>query len=197
MPSESRFARIAAIARGSESTKTAVLAPLDRASRPRAPEPAKRSRTRAWSRSPRIEKSASRTRSEVGRVPRPRGALRRRPPRGPATILKCGVWGCGGGGGGTGLCRLSTVDCSLRRNRLQLRPEGRGRRHTQQRVLRLAQIGVALQQLVRPVAGQLQQRQVLRDPRHLEDRQAVLAGAQDLALAAELQVDLGELEAVA
>ncbi len=34
---------------------------------------------------PRIEKSASRTRSEVGRVPRPGGAMRRRPRSWPAT----------------------------------------------------------------------------------------------------------------
>ena len=38
---------------------------------------------------------------------------------------------------------------------------------------------------------------VLRQPRHLELGQAVLARAEELARAAQLQVDLGELEAVA
>ena len=52
-----------------------------------APDPAKRSRTRAPSiRAPRIENSASRTRSDVGRVCSPAGAVIRRPPWAPAII---------------------------------------------------------------------------------------------------------------
>ena len=41
--------------------------------------------------SPRIENSASRTRSDVGRVARPFGVERRRPPQRPATILTSGA----------------------------------------------------------------------------------------------------------
>ena len=67
------------------STNVASAAPRDSASIPSAPEPANRSSTRASvTRSPRIENSASRTRSEVGRVASPGGACSRRPPQRPA-----------------------------------------------------------------------------------------------------------------
>ena len=59
---------------GRRSTNVALAAPRDSASIASAPEPANRSSTRAPSTGPRIEKSASRTRSEVGRVSRPGGA---------------------------------------------------------------------------------------------------------------------------
>ncbi len=75
-----------------ESTNVAVAAPRDSASSPSAPEPANRSSTRAsCTKSPRIENSASRTRSEVGRVAVPYGEERRRPPQRPATILTSGA----------------------------------------------------------------------------------------------------------
>ena len=59
----------ARIAAGALSTNVAPAAPRLSASSPSAPEPANRSSTRAPStRAPRMENSASRTRSEVGRV---------------------------------------------------------------------------------------------------------------------------------
>ena len=58
-------------------------APRESASMPSAPVPANRSSTRAPPTSPSIANSASRTRSEVGRVARPRGAFSRRPPSVP------------------------------------------------------------------------------------------------------------------
>jgi hypothetical protein len=79
---------MAATARWSDSTKVAGPAPRDRASMPIAPVPAKRSSTRAPSRRDRLaseEKTASRTRSVVGRTARPVGARSRRPPAFPAT----------------------------------------------------------------------------------------------------------------
>ena len=75
--------RSAAIAARSRSTNTACRAPRESASMPSAPVPANRSSTRVLSMSPSIENSASRTRSEVGRVVLPRGAFSRRPPSGP------------------------------------------------------------------------------------------------------------------
>src|SRR6266480_3951626 len=69
------------------STKSALTAPRESASRPSAPEPANRSSTRAprsgrW----RMENHASRTRSPVGRTASPDGVLRRRPLKSPAII---------------------------------------------------------------------------------------------------------------
>src|SRR6478672_1937161 len=81
---DSRLRRIAAIAAAEESISVASEAPRDNASIPSAPDPANRSRTRAPSTEPRIENSASRTRSPVGRVALPRGATSVRPPNRPA-----------------------------------------------------------------------------------------------------------------
>src|SRR5213594_1568497 len=69
------------------STKSALTAPRESASRPSAPEPANRSRTRAprsgrW----RMENHASRTRSPVGRTASPAGVFKRRPLNSPAII---------------------------------------------------------------------------------------------------------------
>src|SRR5262245_62330912 len=71
----------------SESTKTALAAPRERASRPSAPVPAKRSSTSAPSTGPMRLKTASRTRSPVGRTSSPLGAKIRAPLREPAIIL--------------------------------------------------------------------------------------------------------------
>src|SRR5690606_8953575 len=71
------------------STCTTVAAPRLAASRPRAPDPAYRSRTAAPARSVSAsmrENTASRTRSLVGRVCGPRGVAMRRPPSLPAMI---------------------------------------------------------------------------------------------------------------
>src|SRR5207249_8886550 len=69
------------------STKSALTAPRESASRPSAPEPANRSRTRAprsgrW----RMENHASRTRSPVGRTASPAGVFKRRPLNSPAMM---------------------------------------------------------------------------------------------------------------
>src|SRR2546423_7590495 len=72
---------------GFVSTKSAQLAPRESASRPRAPEPAYRSSTRASGRSSwRILIQASRTRSRVGLTSEPLGALILRPRQRPATM---------------------------------------------------------------------------------------------------------------
>ncbi len=64
----------------SRSTNTAHAAPRESASMPSAPRPREQVQDASLRRSPTsIENSASRTRSEVGRVPRPGGACRRRP----------------------------------------------------------------------------------------------------------------------
>ena len=56
---------------------------------------------------------------------------------------------------------------------------------------------MAREQLEDLLAGLDQERRVLGQLGDGEARQAVLAGAEHLALAAQRQVDLGELEAVA
>src|SRR6266566_5049812 len=81
------LARSATRAARCSSTKSAVAAPRDSASRPRAPDPANRSSTRA----PRMERCrmlnhASRTRSAVGRILSVAGVLRRRPLNSPAMM---------------------------------------------------------------------------------------------------------------
>ena len=58
------------------------------------------------------------------------------------------------------------------------------------------ELGVGVEDRPRPHAGALEQRGVLGQPREAERLQARLAGAEHLALAAQLEVDLGELEAV-
>ena len=69
------------------STKSAVAAPRERASNPRAPDPANRSKTRAFGRSGASRFSRrSRTTSDVGRTRAP-GDTRSRPAHLPETIL--------------------------------------------------------------------------------------------------------------
>src|SRR4051794_13071606 len=93
-PSASRLERSARSAAGAESTKVAAAAPRESASMPSAPLPANRSSTRAsGSRATSTENSASRTRSEVGRVAAPGGATSRRPPHSPA-ITRTGSGQC-------------------------------------------------------------------------------------------------------
>src|SRR2546430_10644665 len=71
--SERRFSPSTRAAPRSRSTNTAPAAPRERASIPSAPVPANRSRTSASATSPSSAKTASRTLSEVGRVPLPLG----------------------------------------------------------------------------------------------------------------------------
>ena len=89
-PSERAFSRISAAVRRSCSTSVTTPAPRDRASRPTAPLPAYTSRKRSPLIDPTAastaENSASRTRSEVGRVLSPVGVLIRRPPALPPMI---------------------------------------------------------------------------------------------------------------
>src|SRR4051812_4514636 len=85
----------------------------------------------------------------------------------------------------------------LRGNRLVLWAEGRHHRLAQQRVLGLLEPRVAGKQGVGAVGGQLKQRQVLGQARDLEGGLAVLARAEDVTLIAQVEIDLGEPEAVA
>ena len=83
-PRRSMLARSAAREGGFNSTKSALAAPRDSASSPRAPLPAKRSTTRApGSESWRMLIQASRTRSAVGRTRGSRGDKIVRPPIDP------------------------------------------------------------------------------------------------------------------
>src|SRR2546423_6628677 len=89
--SVSALARIAASDALCFSTKSTALAPRDRASNPRAPEPANRSSTRASGiNCCKMLNHASRTRSEVGRTVRPVGVLRRRPLNSPEMMRSIG-----------------------------------------------------------------------------------------------------------
>ncbi len=150
----------------SESTKTQLAAPRESASRPRPPEPANRSQTSAPSTGPIRLKAVSRTKSEVGRVAVPRGASKRRPLSSPAMIRI----------GGLRRARWG------RRRRAALRPRrarGRLRRAALRRARAPARAG----------RGRAQ-------PREAELPEAGLTRAEELALAAQLEVALGELEAV-
>ncbi len=84
------FARMTRTAASSDSTIRAAAAPRLSASRPTAPDPAYRSRTRVAARVPvndsSVENKPSRARSAVGRVPRPAGTASRRPRAAPAMI---------------------------------------------------------------------------------------------------------------
>src|SRR5580704_12941124 len=88
MRTAATFALITAAARASDSTSSTRAAPRDSASSPTAPDPAYRSSTRRFLRSPNSEtseeKSPSRARSLVGRVPCPDGTRSLRPPAFPA-----------------------------------------------------------------------------------------------------------------
>ena len=84
---EFSFPRMTVNAGRSDSTRTAILAPRERASRPSAPVPANRSRTDASSvLPPRMLKIASRTRSAVGRTACPLGVRSRLPRHFPDTM---------------------------------------------------------------------------------------------------------------
>ncbi len=91
-PKASTLRRMAARAAALSSIKRQKRAPRDNASSPSAPEPAKRSRTRAPSKeiagAPCVStsNSACRTRSEVGRVASPFGASMRAALNLPATM---------------------------------------------------------------------------------------------------------------
>src|SRR6478672_11033302 len=87
----SRLRSIVRRASRSFSTKTALAAPRESASRPIAPEPANRSSTEAPSTGPIRLKAASRARSAVGRVSCPFGAKIRAPLFDPAMILMQGL----------------------------------------------------------------------------------------------------------
>ncbi len=147
--------------------------PVHSASMPSAPDPANRSSARTPSSGPSLENNASRTRSDVGRVSRPAGAVSRRPPKRPATTRIRG--------GASG------------RHRREL---DRGELVGQQHVLGRLEQRVLGEQPLRARVGALEQCGVIGQPREAESRQAGLARAGQLALAAQLEVDLGQPEAV-
>src|SRR6266511_1154547 len=133
-------------------------------------------------RSPRIENRASRTRSAVGRTAadRPGGGARRRPLSSPATTL---IY--------PGTARLS-MD-ALRAFVAEAPPRGVHERTELGRLER----AVALQERDYLAARFRQHRYVVRELGHAKARQAVLARAEDLSLAAQREVHLRELESVA
>src|SRR4051794_2523137 len=139
--------------------------------------------------SPRMENRASRTRSAVGRVRLPRGLTSRRPLWAPATTLIPA-------GGGRGRALRRSMARGLRRDRVELGAEALQHGVAEKPVLRLLEPGVPLEQLVRPSAGTLQQLRVLGQARDPELRQSVLAGPEDLPRPAQLEIDLGQPEAV-
>ena len=166
----SRFALIVRHASRSSSTNDAVAAPRESASSPSAPEPAKRSSTAASSTGPIRLKAFSRTRSEVGRVSRPFGAAIRCPRWVPAMILT---------GGQASDRPRPGVRHRARRRGLPRPARGRPRR-----------------ELPRELACLLDQVAVDAELREAQVAPAGLARAEQLPLAAQLEVDLGELEAV-
>src|SRR5664280_169074 len=188
-PSEARFARSARSASASRSTNTALAAPRESASMPRPPLPANRSSTFAPPTSSSIANSASRTRSDVGRVTRPLGAWICLPPRSPAiTRMRLTVTPAGG---------QNDRCATLSRDRLQrLCAEAVAQRVAEQRVLRLAQLGIGRDDRLGPRARPLQQRRVPGQLSHVELAQARLTRPHQLALAAQLQVDLRQCKAV-
>ena len=82
------FSLITRVARAPCSTSSTCSAPRDKASKPTAPEPAYKSRTRAPASGPTIDEIVanrpSLARSLVGLVSRPSGTASRRPPASPA-----------------------------------------------------------------------------------------------------------------
>jgi hypothetical protein len=162
------------IAASEASTKVASSAPRDSASMPSAPDPAKRSRTRAPSTSaPSTEKSASRTRSLVGRVSSPVGGAQAAPAVGPGDHPHAGI------GSETSVPKLIRSASSSGR------------------VLGSGQLGIGFKHPRRLQARAFEQVDVRGHVREAELGDAGLPRAQHLALTAQLEVDLGELEAVA
>ena len=173
--------RCRAPARVSRSTRVACAAPRESASiAERAGAAVEVEDAGARRRSPSAEKIASRTRSEVGRTFQPRGATSRRPRSSPRVIrISATARGYAGSGRAAGAeAAAGGVEQRAERGGLEravpraAAPAPRSRASSRSRGV-LGQLGDG------------------------EARQAVLAGAEDLALAAQREVDLGELEAVA
>ena len=80
--------------------------------------------------------------------------------------------------------------------RLRLGAVGEYERVGEQRVLGFGQLGIAGHDLLGVASRPLEQLRVARQLGHPELRQPVLARADELSLAAQLEVDLGELEPV-
>src|SRR4029078_9302442 len=177
------FASMPPAAPESCSTNVADAAPRDRASIPPAPLPANRSRTRAPSSSgSAVAKRVCFTRSLSGLVPGP-GARSRIPFADPAITRPASATALRPAG------RVAGPD-PLEPAPLELAEEGRRLRGAP---------GVGVERPLGVVAGALRERDVLAilergDP---QPRQPGLGEAQDVALAAQLEVLLGELEAVA
>src|SRR3954447_16876885 len=86
---------------------------------------------------------------------------------------------------------------TLRGDRVQLSPKAGYGRVPQKGVLRLRELRVVVQELLRDVAGILQEVGVCGQPGDVELGQAVLARAEHLPRSAQFEVDLGQHEAVA
>src|SRR3954468_2285926 len=136
-----------------------------------APVPQKRSSTRASEMSPRIEKTASRTRSVGGRSLAPLGARMRRPPSSPPVIRSSAISG------------RELLD--------PLVAEASPRLFQQRADLRRLERTEALAQLHHPAASLEQERGVLRQRGGTEPWQAVLAGGREIALPPDREGELG------
>ena len=173
-------------------------APRDSASIPMAPLPAKRSATASPSRStmlPSTSKIDSRTRSEVGRVAVPAGARRGRPRQVPAmtrtrpqryrrpAARRWPTRRLGGRGQVLSRKAASASPTKSRTSSARLRCEPQG--------------GVLGEQVLGHLPGRGHQGPVATPQRRqLQIAAALLARAQDRTLAPQLEVDLGQLEAV-
>src|SRR5262245_24049434 len=201
----SRLRSIACRASRSVSTKTAVVAPRESASSPIAPEPAKRSSTVASSTGPIRLKAASRARSEVGRVSCPFGAKIRAPFFEPAMILT----GASRGNGAPRTCLWTKSHAFVAVAMSACAGSGgqstRTARRSRQRVrLRAGEEAVDLvvqgpfvrHQLQSELARPLEQLAVCAEASETELREARLPRAEQLALPAQLQVLLCQLETV-
>src|SRR5918995_88376 len=173
-PVRSRLCRIAAPARRSRSTKTALSHPRLRASIPRAPVPAYRSKTRPPSKNcPNELNRLSRTRSEVGRTPS--GTVAGRVPRAvPAIILTR----------------------SLPERPLDVRPEELTDFPPQRPVVRPVECRVLCDERERLATCLDQNVYVPQELRHLEVWHPALAAPEQGSLPPDGQVHLRELEAV-
>src|SRR5439155_13998625 len=167
---------MALAAPGAESTNSARLAPLERASIPTAPVPAKRSRTSASiTRSPRLEKRPSRTRSPIGRVPAGTGASRT-PFADPA------------------ITRIAFGDSAVEQPFDGLAREGPTKERQQIRLC--VQLRISGDQIEGATPGPLHQLNVLGQPGQLQVGQSRLLDVEQGALAPQLEVLIRQLEPV-
>src|SRR2546425_11077550 len=122
--------------------------------------------------------SASRTRSAVGRVTRPRGVTRRRPFSSPA------------------ITRIASSLSLAYRGEIELPPPTRQQRLAEPEVPGIAQLRIRGDDGERVLARLVQDPRVAQKVRDAEVREARLARTEELARAAQAEIGLGDPEAV-